>query len=402
MERLPSDTNPSTDLESGPGTSFANNRESSLSSGHGDDNDDLRIEQISSKDSGVDPASVLFQSYYPEALNRPHSDISWVGSVQNFLLFVIGTLSGRATDAGYFKAYPNRKYPIIRLNRDQRYIVVVCICHSKWIFRIGASIVVLATLSSMSPDLKKPGIRFGIILSIASLASMTGPPTSGALIHLKNGEYLYAQIFSGASMAVDPNDIEPLSGEEESEEEEDEESEADSGPSKEMTREERKAAAKARKEAAIAKKKMVLPGELPPSEDEDEDVDMPANPNHTAKSRSQAAMSPAETNGEAVPAKSGNGPLSRKEREAIQSQQARERYMKLHAEGKTEEARADLARLAIIKERREAEKARKEAEKEEREEREREKAEAKAREAKLREAALGPGAKGKKLSPKKK
>ncbi|ODH50108.1 hypothetical protein GX48_03788 [Paracoccidioides brasiliensis] len=104
MERLPSDTNPSTDLESGPGTSFANNRESSLSSGHGDDNDDLRIEQISSKDSGVDPASVLFQSYYPEALNRPHSDISWVGSVQNFLLFVIGTLSGRATDAGYFKA----------------------------------------------------------------------------------------------------------------------------------------------------------------------------------------------------------------------------------------------------------------------------------------------------------
>ncbi|EEH23421.1 hypothetical protein PABG_05632 [Paracoccidioides brasiliensis Pb03] len=324
MERLPSDTNPSTDLESGPGTSFANNRESSLSSGHGDDNDDLRIEQISSKDSGVDPsppsdwgASVLFQSYYPEALNRPHSDISWVGSVQNILFFVIGTLSGRATDAGYFKAlnatrglifpgiiqtllprigyawavrvlgfftlatltpcfiFLRQRVPrtILRLGCLQGDPVFsICSCHvpqflgplcclllyqklwsqcdrslqrevndlllimngvgvagrlllnfyirllygvrisdiSSWYafailngyFASGLQSLFLATLSSMSPDLKKPGIRFGIILSIASLASMTGPPTSGALIHLKNGEYLYAQIFSGASMAV--------------------------------------------------------------------------------------------------------------------------------------------------------------------------------------------------------
>ena len=40
-------------------------------------------------------------------------------------------------------------------------------------------------------------------------------------------------------------------------------------------------------------------------------------------------------------------------REAIEKEQARQRYEKLHAEGKTDEARADLARLAIIRKQRE-------------------------------------------------
>lgn len=45
----------------------------------------------------------VFQTYYVTALNHPPSDISWVGSVQIFLLFFVGTFSGRATDAGYFR-----------------------------------------------------------------------------------------------------------------------------------------------------------------------------------------------------------------------------------------------------------------------------------------------------------
>ncbi|PYI30806.1 MFS monocarboxylate transporter [Aspergillus indologenus CBS 114.80] len=45
----------------------------------------------------------VFQDYYTQTLKRPPSDISWVGSIQIFLLFFIGTFSGRATDAGYFK-----------------------------------------------------------------------------------------------------------------------------------------------------------------------------------------------------------------------------------------------------------------------------------------------------------
>ncbi|XP_070579781.1 28 kDa heat- and acid-stable phosphoprotein-like [Ptychodera flava] len=46
-------------------------------------------------------------------------------------------------------------------------------------------------------------------------------------------------------------------------------------------------------------------------------------------------------------------PLTRREREEIEKQQARLRYQKLHAEGKTDEARADLARLALIRKQRE-------------------------------------------------
>ena len=40
-------------------------------------------------------------------------------------------------------------------------------------------------------------------------------------------------------------------------------------------------------------------------------------------------------------------------REALEREQAKLRYQKLQAEGKTEEARSDLARLAIIRKQRE-------------------------------------------------
>lgn len=45
--------------------------------------------------------------------------------------------------------------------------------------------------------------------------------------------------------------------------------------------------------------------------------------------------------------------LSRREREEIERQKKQANYQKLHAQGKTEQARADLARLAIIKQQRE-------------------------------------------------
>ena len=40
-------------------------------------------------------------------------------------------------------------------------------------------------------------------------------------------------------------------------------------------------------------------------------------------------------------------------REEVEKQQAKERYQKMHMAGKTEEARADLARLALIRKQRE-------------------------------------------------
>lgn len=36
-------------------------------------------------------------------LDRSSDEIAWLGSIQIFLLFFVGTLSGRLTDAGYFR-----------------------------------------------------------------------------------------------------------------------------------------------------------------------------------------------------------------------------------------------------------------------------------------------------------
>ena len=45
----------------------------------------------------------LFQAYYTTALNETPSTVSWVGSIQIFLTLFIGTFSGRAMDAGYYR-----------------------------------------------------------------------------------------------------------------------------------------------------------------------------------------------------------------------------------------------------------------------------------------------------------
>jgi len=63
----------------------------------------------------------------------------------------------------------------------------------------------------------------------------------------------------------------------------------------------------------------------------------------------------------------GRPELSRREREEIEKQRAAAHYNKLHAMGKTEEARADLARLAIIKQQREEAAKRREQERQEKE-----------------------------------
>ncbi|KAF4832909.1 Aspyridones efflux protein apdF [Colletotrichum tropicale] len=52
---------------------------------------------------GVINSFGVFQSYYVKALDRAPSDISWIGSINVFLLFFIGTFTGRLTDAGFFR-----------------------------------------------------------------------------------------------------------------------------------------------------------------------------------------------------------------------------------------------------------------------------------------------------------
>jgi MFS family permease len=44
----------------------------------------------------------VFQTYYVSMLHLPPSTISWIGSMQGFLLMFVSGPSGRLTDAGYF------------------------------------------------------------------------------------------------------------------------------------------------------------------------------------------------------------------------------------------------------------------------------------------------------------
>lgn len=52
---------------------------------------------------GVANSYGVFQQYYTETLDTSPSSIGWIGGVQMFLLFFVGVVSGRASDAGYFR-----------------------------------------------------------------------------------------------------------------------------------------------------------------------------------------------------------------------------------------------------------------------------------------------------------
>ncbi|KPM41900.1 hypothetical protein AK830_g4629 [Neonectria ditissima] len=52
---------------------------------------------------GVANGYGVFQQYYSQTLNQSQSSISWVGSVQIFLLFSLGVGAGRVTDGGHFR-----------------------------------------------------------------------------------------------------------------------------------------------------------------------------------------------------------------------------------------------------------------------------------------------------------
>ncbi|MCJ1457028.1 hypothetical protein MMC28_007394 [Mycoblastus sanguinarius] len=66
------------------------------------------------------------------------------------------------------------------------------------LFAAGIQALFPATTSSLTTDLKKAGVRMGMIFSVVSFACLTGPPLAGALIQRRDGGYLYAQIFAGS------------------------------------------------------------------------------------------------------------------------------------------------------------------------------------------------------------
>ena len=67
-------------------------------------------------------------------------------------------------------------------------------------FAAGIQSLFPATLSSLTTDLKRAGVRMGMVFSVISFACLTGPPLAGALIQRKDGNYIYAQVFVGTAL----------------------------------------------------------------------------------------------------------------------------------------------------------------------------------------------------------
>ncbi|KAI9764294.1 MAG: hypothetical protein M1840_008585 [Geoglossum simile] len=196
----------------------------------------------------------FFQAYYATTLNRTPSDISWIGSFQVFLLFLIGTFSGRAMDAGFFRTLvvipvfakitthlsPSSAVTLLIIMNGTgiagRLIpsilatlyfgafntLIPCVfggavllyswtaVHSvsglvAWAVVYGFLINAVQTLfpsaiSFMTTDLRKMGVRVGMVFTIISFACLTGPPIAGALISAEKNGFVHAQLFGGTTM----------------------------------------------------------------------------------------------------------------------------------------------------------------------------------------------------------
>ncbi|KAF2103770.1 MFS general substrate transporter [Rhizodiscina lignyota] len=69
-------------------------------------------------------------------------------------------------------------------------------------FGAGLQGLFAAALASLTKDLQKIGVRVGMVLTVASIPSLTGPPLAGTLIQEDNGRYLYTQIWGGTCLVV--------------------------------------------------------------------------------------------------------------------------------------------------------------------------------------------------------
>ncbi|KAJ3500922.1 hypothetical protein NM208_g17043 [Fusarium decemcellulare] len=116
----------------------------------------------------------IFQAYYTELLSRPASEISWIGSISVFLLFFVGTLTGRLVDAGYF-----RHVFIAGMVFQVTGVLVTSVCTEYWHFLVAQGVLVglgngcifcpiLAVLSTYFAR------RRALAMGIAACGSATG------------------------------------------------------------------------------------------------------------------------------------------------------------------------------------------------------------------------------------
>ncbi|KAK1855167.1 MFS monocarboxylate transporter [Colletotrichum chrysophilum] len=88
-------------------------------------------------------------------------------------------------------------YCWVSVNSEGR-LFAFCIIYGS--FAGGVQSVFPAACSGLTTDLKKMGMRTGMVFTVVSVACLTGPPLAGALIERGNGDFLYAQVFGGSAL----------------------------------------------------------------------------------------------------------------------------------------------------------------------------------------------------------
>lgn len=115
-----------------------------------------------------------FQTYLTDTLNSSPSTISWIGSMQIFLLFFMGTISGRLTDSGHFRVvfFVGSLATVVG-------IFASSFCHQFWQFFLALGVAVgvgngclfCPMLTVMSPYFDK---RRAMAIGIVACGSASG------------------------------------------------------------------------------------------------------------------------------------------------------------------------------------------------------------------------------------
>ena len=121
----------------------------------------------------------VFQAYYTETLNQPASAISWIGGIQTFITFILGTFSGRALDAGFYK-------PVFCIGTFIQVLGIFMTSISKTYWQvflaqgvcqgIGNGLIFVPSMALLATYfVKRRGIAYGIAASGSATGGMVFP-----------------------------------------------------------------------------------------------------------------------------------------------------------------------------------------------------------------------------------
>ncbi|KAL9131269.1 MAG: hypothetical protein Q9217_000756 [Psora testacea] len=154
---------------------------------------------------------LYFAFYYLPSFGRNILHITYADSINNLLILNGMGLFGRLIPAYFADRYfgpLNTLIPFAFITGlllfcwtaviSEGGLVAFAVMYG--LFSAGIMSLFPATLSSLTTDLKKAGVRMGMVFSVVSFANLSGPPLAGALIQKDDGDYLYAQMFAGSVM----------------------------------------------------------------------------------------------------------------------------------------------------------------------------------------------------------